>query len=192
MRTRLFPTSLLTLSLALAGTATALAQDTSADKAGDFYSTGAAVGEMAGVVEPTVETPTDGVRQMRGLSLVGIPIEMSDPRVSGQLTISANGSGGDFEHGFANIESRTYRLENDGGVWTGSGQAIESGTEDGPLLSLETAILAGADGYDGLTAFMFTEGVETGRDLQIVVIENEVPPAPEPVPATALEDAAAS
>lgn len=191
MRTRLISTSLLTLSLALAGTAAATAEDTTS-KAADFYSTGAIVGDLVGVVEPTEEQLADGVRQMRGLTLAGIPIEMSDPRVSGQLTFSANGSGQDFEHGGANIESRAYRLENDGGAWTGSGQFVNAGTEDGPLLSVDTAILTGEGDYEGLTAFLLSEGVETGRDFQIVVIGTEAPPAPDPVSATAIEDVAAA
>lgn len=192
MRTRLLPTSLLTLSLALAGTTAVAAQEDVAAEGTDFYATGSIVGEAAGFIEPTEEMPTEGVRQMRGLSIVGFPLEMSDPRVSGQLTFVANGSGQDFERGFANIESKTYRLENDGGVWTGSGQAVDSGTEDGPLLVLESAVLTGEGGYEGLTAFLYSEWANDTREFQIVVIENEVPPAPEPVPATALEDAAAS
>lgn len=192
MRTRLLPTSLLTLSLALAGSTAAMAQDAADLEADVAYATGTIVGDIAGGVPPQEEFPAEGLREMRGWSLVGVPIELDDPRVSGQLTFVANGSGQDFQNGGANIERRTYRLENEGGVWTGSGNSVSAGTQDGPLMDLETAILIGEGGYEGLTAFFYSEGTESGRDFRAVVVATEAPPAPDPVSATAIEDLAAT
>ena len=192
MRTRLIPTSLLTLSLALAGTAAVAAQDAPELQPEVAYFTGTINGDIAGGVPPQEEFLAEGVRHMRGWSLVGVPIELDDPRVSGQLTFVANGSGQDFQNGGANIESRTYRLENEGGAWTGSGNSVTAGTPEGPLMDLETAILVGEGGYEGLTAFFYSEGTEQGRDFRAVVVATDAPPAPDPVSPTAVEDLASA
>ena len=155
------------------------------------YSSGSISGEPAGFVDGTEEL-TDGLRQAAGWSVVGIPIEMDDPRVSGQLTFVANGSGQDFDDGFAKIESKSYRLENEDGAWTGSGDAIVAVTEDVPLMDLETAVLVGDGEYEGLLAFFFAEFGGDERTFEIVVIEGERPPVPDPVSAPAVEDVATS
>jgi hypothetical protein len=192
MRTRLLPTSLLTLSLALAGTTAVTAQDATQLEPEVAYATGTLDGDLAGSVPPQEEFPAEGLREMRGWSLVGIPIKLDDPRVSGQLTFVANGSGQEFQNGGANIERRTYRLENEDGAWTGSGNAVSAGNEDGPLMDLETAILIGEGDYEGLTAFLYSEGSEQGRDFRAVVVAVDAPPTPDPVSPTAVEDIASA
>jgi len=192
MRTRLIPASLLTLGLALAAPAAIFAQDAPGLAPDVAYSTGSLVGEAADSVEPEEEFPAKGLRQMRGWSIVGIPVEMDDPRVSGLLTIVANGSGQDFENGFANIESRTYRIENDEGTWTGAGNYALAVRDDEALIDLETAILTGEGEYDGLTAFLSIEFTGGNRNFEAVVVEGAPAPVPDPVPATAVEDAAAA
>lgn len=190
MRTRLFPTSLLTLSLVIAAPMAVMAQDAPGLAPEVTYSTGSIAGEIVGFVEPQEESPAEGLRQMSGWSVVGVPIEMDDPRVSGQLTVVANGTGQDFENGFANIETRTYRLENDGGVWTGAGTSALAVTEDEALLDMETAVLVGEGEYDGLMAFLFAEFVDDNRSFEAIVIEGTPAPAPAPVAATAIADVA--
>lgn len=192
MRTRLLPASLLTLSLALAAPAAIMAQDATVLEPEVAYSTGTLSGDPVGEVPPQEEFPAEGLRHMRGWSIVGIPIELDDPRVSGQLTFVANGSGQDFQNGGANVERRTYRIENEGGTWTGSGNSVSAGTQDGPLMDLETAILTGEGDYEGLTAFYYSEGNGQGRDFQVVVVATEAPPTPDPVSPAALEDLASA
>ena len=192
MRNRLIPTSLLTLSLALAGTSATLAQDAPELEPEVPYVTGSVTGDIAGVVEPTEAFPAEGLREMRGLSIVGIPVLMDDPRLSGFLTFSANGSGQDFDNGFINIESRTYRLENPGGAWTGNGNYALAVTEDENLLDMESAVLIGDGDYAGLTAFLFAKFDDGNRAFEAVVIEGAPAPLPDPVPATAIEDLAAA
>jgi len=189
MRTRLFPTSLLTLSLVVAAPMAVMAQDATELAPEVTYSTGSIAGEIVGFVEPQEESPAEGLRQMSGWSIVGVPIEMDDPRVSGQLTVVANVTGQDFENGFANIETRTYRLENDGGVWTGAGTSALAVTEDEALLDMESAVLVGEGEYDGLMAFLFAEFADGNRSFEAVVIEGTPAPAPAPVAATAIADA---
>lgn len=191
MRTRLLPTSLLTLSLALAGTTAMSAQGGSDLEPEVTYSTGSIAGEVAGFVEPQEEFPAAGLREMRGWSVVGVPVEMDDPRLSGRLTIAANGTGQDFQNGGANIESRTYRLENDDGVWTGSGTQVFAVGDDELLIELETAVLTGAGEYVGLTTYFISEVGDEGRVFKAVVVEGAPAPAPDPVAATAIEDVAA-
>ncbi|MEX1295046.1 MAG: hypothetical protein AB1Z67_02635 [Candidatus Limnocylindrales bacterium] len=192
MRNRTLPTSLLALSLALAGTTSALAQDAPELAPEVTYSSGSISGEIVGFIEPTEAFPAEGLREMRGWSVVGVPIEMDDPRVSGLLTIAANGTGQDFENGFANIETRTYRLENDGGVWTGSGAQTIAVGEDELLIELETALLTGEGDYDGLIAFFISTVADDERVFEIVVVEGELAPAPDAVSATAVQDATGS
>ena len=189
MRTRLFPTSLLTLSLVIAAPMAVMAQDATEPMPELSYSVGSIKGEIAGFLEPQEELLDGGLREMRGLSIVGIPVEMDDPRLSGQLTFVSNGSGQDFEDGFANVETRTYRLENDGGVWTGAGTFALAVTEDENLLDMETAVLIGEGEYDGLMAFLFAEYADGNRSFEAVVIEGTPAPAPAPVAATAIADA---
>ena len=191
MRTRLIPTSLLTLSLALVGTTATVAQDAPELEPEVTYSTGSVSGEIAAFIPPADEVINDGLRQMWGRSIVGVPVEMGDPRVSGQLSFVANGAGQDFENGFTNIESRTYRLENEGGVWTGSGSAVLAVSDEEALIDMETAVLVGEGDYDGLVAYLYAEPTEDNRAFEIVVVQGEPAALPEPVSATAIADATA-
>lgn len=184
MRTRLIPTSLLALSLALAASTAVVAQDDSDLVPEVAYSTGSISGEIAGFVAPTEEFGAGGLIEARGVSVQGIPVQMDDPRVSGLLTIVGNGTGQAFGNGFASIESRTYRLENDGGAWAGYGSAIQAITEDEALMDMETAVLAGEGDYEGYTAFLLAEFVDDNRAFEIVVVGGEPAPAPDPVPAS--------
>jgi hypothetical protein len=76
-------------------------------------------------------------------------------------------------------------------VWTGAGNFALAVANDELLIDLETAVLAGEDAYDGLTAFLLAETVDGERVFEAVVVGTTPAPAPDAVPATALEDIAA-
>jgi len=145
------------------------------------YATGTA-GEPAEYVTPTEERSLDGIKQMRSLGIIDIPLELSDPRLSGLLTISANGAAQDFYDGFAALEPRTYRIVNDDGAWAGSGNHVEAvrRSEGVPVIDQDSLVLAGEGAYEGLLAHVFLEG--TRGEVQAVIITAEMPPAPDPVP----------
>ena len=116
------------------------------------------------------------------MGLIDMPVEFTDARLSGLLTISANGAGQDFADGFANLESRTYRIVNDDGAWAGSGNLILAGGFEPPgFIQQESMVLAGEDAYDGLIAFVFIEFTSGQPELEAVILEVERAPFPEPV-----------
>ena len=187
--TRSILPGLLALSLAVALPATVTAQDTpaeAADVTDVTYATGRSTGEPARFVPPTEESMIDGVGVMRGQQVIGAPQEFTDPRLSGLLSMTANGTGQEFEDGWAHIESRTYRIENDDGAWTGSGISAFAIGSDEPLFDKDAMLLTGEGAYDGLIAYVFAESVDDEIVLQAVILESEAPPVPQPVDATAV------
>lgn len=184
--TRPILTNLLALSLAIAIPAAATAQDPAPKAPEVAYSTGSAAGGPARVVDGTEERSRANHPQMRGRSFIGIPIEFTDPRLSGLFTIAANGSAQDFVDGWATIESRTYRIENDDGAWAGSGDYVFAIGSDEPLILQESMVLVGEGAYDGLVAYMFVEDVNGEPGFEAVIVENQVAPAPEPITGAAL------
>jgi D-alanyl-D-alanine carboxypeptidase len=186
--TRLLPSGLLTLSLAVAAPAAMTAQDAPGEASDVSFVTGAVNGDPARFVPPAEETRDEGLVRVRGFSVVGIPVELEDPRLSGELTFVANGSGQEFDNGVASIEYRSYRLENPDGVWTGTGTAAFALGDGEPLMDIESVVLTGEDAYEGLTAFLLAENVDDDIVLEGFVIELEPAPWPEPVSATALDE----
>ena len=118
----------LTLGLTVASAVVVAAQDEESEASSQSYTTGTA-GALGSFVEPTEEEGPDGQRQMRGTGLIDIPLELDDPRLSGLLTIPANGTG----QSFANIESRSYRIANDDGAWAGSRVQVIAAGEVAPM-----------------------------------------------------------
>ena len=169
--------SLLAASLTLAIPLATFAQGPVQSDEDVAFGTGMVTDGPADVVSPT-EAFDGSTRQMRGLQLSGLPLEMSDPRLSGMLSIAANGSGQDFANGFVNIESRTYRIENESGAWTGDGDFVLAVADDEPLMEQETMVLVGEGGHAGLLAYVFVEFGPEGPQFEAVVIENDVAPAP--------------
>ena len=186
--TRLLPSGLLTLSLAIAAPAAMTAQEAPDDASDVTFVTGAVNGDPARFVPPAEETRDEGLVRVRGFSVVGIPVELDDPRLSGQLTFVANGSGQEFDNGVASIEYRTYRLENADGVWTGTGTAAFALGDDEMLIDIESAVLTGEGAYEGLTAYLLAESVDDDILLEAFVIELEPAPMPDPVSVTALDE----
>jgi hypothetical protein len=173
-----------TVSLLLGLTAAVAAQDETPDVQSVAYSTGTA-GDPSEVVDPTQLAAPDGELQLRGLQLIDIPVRFTDSRLSGLLSISSNGAGRAFADGHARLEPRTYRIDNDDGSWTGSGERIlaVSVRAPKPLINHESMVLLGEGSYDGLVAYVFIELANVAPELEAVVLDVEVASLPEPIPA---------
>jgi hypothetical protein len=168
------------VGLVAASAVGAAAQDPESSTRSVAYTTGFA-GSPVSFVEPTEESVPGG-RQMRGLGYIDIPVNFSDARLAGLMSISANGAGQDFADGFANLESRTYRITNDDGAWTGSGDYIVAGGSEPPgFIEQESVVLTGDGAYDGLVAYLFIEFTSGNPELEAVILEVERAPYPEPV-----------
>jgi len=165
------------------------AQDEESDVRSVAYATGTA-GDPQAVVEPTLRRTSDGQLQIRGLRLDDIPVRFTDSRLSGLLTISSNGAGRDFEDGHARLEPRTYRIDNDGGAWTGSGERILASSADQPrpLINHESMVLFGEGGYEGLVAYVFIELADEEPELEAVILDVEMAPSPDPIAAKERRD----
>ncbi len=165
----------------LAGSAVGVAaQDEETEAPPVAYTTGTS-GSPADFVAPTEELLPGG-SQMSGLGLIDIPLEFTDARLSGLLTVSANGAAQDFVDGFAGLESRTYRIVNDDGAWAGSGDYILAGdSEAAHFIEQESMVLTGEGAYAGLIAYVFIEFTSEGPQLEAVILEVERAPLPEPV-----------
>ena len=112
-----------------------------ADPAGAVWVTG--TGSIPVEVEAGAETPAGDVLQTRGLVFTD-EMEMSDPRVSGTGTGTWNQDGYPGDIG---ISWGTYRLENEGGAWSGTFTSA-----DGPIAA-SSGFLVGERGYEGLTYY---------------------------------------
>ena len=137
------------------------------------------VGVVLTVVVPAASGEELG--QMRGLVVYGAPVEASDPRLSGLYNYVINGNGQKLgTPDFALVESRSWRMENDGGAWTGTTTWVEvgPGTEGPPAMAAEAGILIGEGGYEGLIAIIHGDYGE-GNQGEAVILEVPVPPIPE-------------
>jgi len=162
------------------------AQDKESDVESVAYATGTA-GDPRAVVEPTQQRTSDGQLQIRGLQLDDIPVQFTDSRLSGLLTISSNGAGRDFADGHARFEPRTYRIDNDAGAWTGTGERILalSVQRPRPLINHESMVLFGEGRYEGLVAYVFIELANEEPELEAVILDIEMAPLPDAI--TAME-----
>ena len=123
---------------------------------------------------------------MEGLELHGIPIEMSDPRISGNLSMHAQGAGGGpfGEDGFVNFDMKTFRIDNDGGSWEGEGVYLwVAEGEDEIAVDVETMLLTGSGDYDGLYAYVVTDWLNDEPKIRGIITSLEPAAFPEPVPA---------
>ena len=167
--------SILTIGL-LAGSAVGVAaQDEAATDASTPVYVTATVGEPADFVSGTYSDDA-----MQGEQLVDIPVDASDPRLSGLLDIVMNGtSDGSPDDLLAQLQSHAWRLENDGGAWVGTGPSVQLIGSDGPLMFQEAVLLVGEGGYDGLAAFV-TVDYFADVPLEAVIVGAD---APEPASA---------
>jgi len=182
VKSKLTVITAITFGLLVGAAVSVAAQGEEPEASSVAYATGRS-GEIAEVVQPTQGRAADGHRQWRGLRFVDIPLEFSDARLSGLLTISSNGAGEDFPDGFANLEPRTYRIVNEDGGWAGSGErmlAVRRG-EPRPLINQETMVLFGEGDYVGLVAYVHIELANEEPELEAVILDIEMAPLPEPI-----------
>jgi len=136
-------------------------------------------GEPTSTIDGTFD---EEAGELRGLVVQGAPVEASDPRLSGLYYFAANGnvqSGGTPDYGA--VESRSWRMENAGGAWTGTSVYVEvgNGSADGPpAMVAESGVFIGEGGYEGLIAVLDSDYPE-GNGGDAVILELSVPPIPE-------------
>jgi hypothetical protein len=149
----------------LAGLAgTALAQD-EPEPAGAVWVTG--TGTPGVLVEAGTQTQVGDVLQTRG-EVFTDTMAMSDPRVSGTGTGTWNQDGYPGDIG---ISWGTYRLENEGGAWSGTFTSA-----DGTPTAVSSGFLVGEGGYEGLTFYWHQD---MGDEVTVVgIIFPGDPPTP--------------
>jgi hypothetical protein len=120
----------------------------------------------------------DGITEARGVDCHVPVLEISDPRLDGEVTIRVNN---DAHPGGLTLYMWGYRIENEGGAW----QQLPNLAFDYPDggASTKTVILDGEGGYEGLTAVAEVALEGSIWDLHGFIIEGEVPPIPDPVAA---------
>lgn len=141
-----------------------------------------------------LEDNTDGtVRRIDGLTYSdavthALRWDATDSRLSGDVATTANWLNDWRPADAVGVRSTTYELTNDEGSWLGEGTSIEGGVlaaggQEG-LWLVDTIILTGRDGYEGLTASVI---VDWSGDLG-VTLRGVVLPAPMPELPGALAD----
>ena len=119
---------------------------------------------------------TDGAFHYRGSELGGT-LEVSDRRLSGELwsvwnydELGLDGRGG-------TVAAGTFGVENEEGSWSGTFTGIQY---PGSTETLVRGWLAGADAFDGLSAYLSYVHHGTGpMTVESMVFPGRVPPYPE-------------
>lgn len=171
--------SILTIGLLAGSAAGVAAQDEETDVSTPAYVTWEVTGDPINVIDGAFD---EEAAEMRGLTVQGVPVEASDPRLSGLYYYVINGNGQKLNTpDYAILESRSLRMENDGGAWTGTGTYVEagSGSDGPPAMVAESGILIGEGGYEGLVAYVQGDYIEADNQGKAVIIERSVPPMPE-------------
>ena len=137
-------------------------------------------GDPTSVVEGAFDEATG---EMRGLRVDGIPLESSDPRLTGTAYFLVNGnveSDGDTQ---VSVESRSTRIVNDEGAWTGVATYVEAAdTSSGdyePVLIQESSLLFGEGAYEGLMMVGFGDYLEANGQGEAVIFSVGSPPVAE-------------
>ena len=105
-----------------------------------------------------------------GLSIA----EPGDPRLDGELTLRASS----IQKGGLEIWNGAFRIENEDGAWQQRPmiQSVKLSGEAQPMTW--TAVFDGENGYEGLTAVLGITRRAAGWDVEGVVIDGALPPAP--------------
>ena len=172
----------LAVGLVAGATAGVAAQDDEPGAESVTFATGSLGWPPAEIVPPEV-VPVPGGNDESGLMLIDIPVEFSDPRLSGLLTVWGNGTTRDFDDGRAWIESRSNRIVNDGGAWAGPGVLVRAFSDElGVGVGQESMLLTGEGGYAGLIAYLFLDAPPEGEAMwQALILPADAPPMPDPV-----------
>jgi hypothetical protein len=124
----------------------------------------------------TVET-VDGRTELRGSAHAPLMVEVSDPRLDGDVTISFDRDDYTGPDGATyTVGTGTWRIENPDGAWQGSYDIVF--TND--YVSVVTTTLAGEGAYEGMSAVWEQTLASGGWDLRGVIF-----PAAPPDPPTA-------
>jgi len=145
--------------------------------AGSSYFTGTYTPVGTPVAGGSVTTGPDGLTQMLGEVYAGETIETSDPRVSGSLSRVVNRA--EARPGLWPA-AEAWRLENEGGSWTGQGTSLVHSVEGIKPSSWVTMVLSGEGVYEGLTAVVLVDRIQVPHAVEGAVIAGEPVPVPEP------------
>jgi hypothetical protein len=136
-------------------------------------------GEPASVTEGVFDAEAG---EMRGIRIDGVPLEASDPRLSGVAYFVINGNVESSADTGATVESRSYRIVNDEGAWTGTSTYVDAadltGEEPQMLLINEAGVLIGEGAYEGLIAISNADYLEANNQGEAVILRISAPPAP--------------
>jgi hypothetical protein len=119
----------------------------------------------------------------QGVTTIGegwrLEFRMDDPR----LSVTGGGRLNEYSFGNGGPKSWTGYFENEDGAWAGTGRAY---TADGAGGWHHQILLTGHDGYAGLTAILSADqpSVSGFLDVYGVVFTGELPPLPDPAPAS--------
>ena len=109
--------------------------------------------------------------------------DFDDVRLDGDVTYNGNWYSAPILVGSTpnrmQIESATYGLTNPGGSWLGTATAC---CAVGPV-GIDTVVLTGVGGYEGLTAYLVLDWTKQPRLFQGVIFPGPMPPYPSPAPA---------
>jgi hypothetical protein len=170
----------LALALVTGSAAAAAGQsdDAEVDLMATSYVTGT-LGEPSDVTEG-VFTVVDGVRERRGWVFGDLTLESDDPRLSGSLTVMANGDErivpGTSER--VDLRSLDYQVRNELGGWSGPATRFFHLVAGQATVDLVTALLVGEDAYDGLSAYLMIDSMQTPPAVTGTVFAGEISPAP--------------
>jgi hypothetical protein len=161
----------------LAGSAIGVAAQ-SDEASGEVTSFEGAIGfgSVSGSVNGVAETSPNGVVTNRGQGWTLSSVGLSDPRLEG--TVSNMWNWDEYKTGQPHTnEVGGFRIENDDGAWQ-MRPVVQIKYPDGTY-SGWTGIFDGEGDYAGLTAIAEVQEGGSGFTLRGIVIEGEIPPAPE-------------
>ena len=179
---RTIPTLALALGLLVSAAVAAAAQDAGEAPTSGYF-TGSA-GQPAEIQPPTVEEEVPGGRQMEGVRFIDIPVEASDARISGLMSVASNGTGVPRDGGFSNIVSGRFRIVNDAGSWEGVGTSVFAVRDEQPVVDHETVQLIGQGAYEGLHAVLLWDFMGAEPVLHGVISELALASTPEVIAAS--------
>ena len=184
---RMVVSSILVIGLLATSAITAAAQDDDVDElTGVSYVTGTS-GETGDTTLGT-DSPSGGLFEHRGYTFAEIPVETDDPRLTGSMTLTANGderffSGTIGPGEYTDIQVHGVRITNDEGGWSGQGTLLRHGNdfraEGTATTDFNTIILAGDGAYEGLTAYVLIDSTTTPASLEGTIFQGVMPPFPE-------------
>ena len=170
------------LSISLAGVVVVAQEET------ERFSTGTGAAWFTGrgtgapiFFDPEVEVEPGQWFKARGAELHGVTIESTDPRFTGEWSVTVNADEypiwlGEREE-VVHLERDTVRLQNPEGSWLGTGTIVER-REDGELTDDEGMwILEGEGAFENLTAYVLVDFLEAPGEDEIL-IRGAILPAP--------------